>query len=130
MIVAAREGVKPERAEQRNQHQRIARIRIDMTLRIRERLRRLAFDRRGDDVDVASFTFGRFGGKIARPRGAGARFSAMTEDRIHAGASDWASAKSGSSRDGAVQRLFGSVPRRQQPIEAVAISRGGCFGCG
>src|SRR5829696_3848582 len=111
MIVAARKGVKPERAEQRQKYQRIARIRIDMALRIRERLRRLAFDRRGDDVDVAALTFGRFGGKIARPRGAGARFSAMTKDRIHAGASDVGERKVRVSRDGAVQRLFGAVPR-------------------
>ena len=41
MIVAAREGVKPECAEQRHQNQRIARIRVDMTLSVRERLQLL-----------------------------------------------------------------------------------------
>src|SRR4051795_8365691 len=48
MIVAARESIEPECAEQRHQNQRIARISVDMALRIGECLRRLAFDCRGD----------------------------------------------------------------------------------
>jgi hypothetical protein len=69
-------------------------------------------------VDAAALALGRFGSKIARSRGAGARFGAIAKDRIHVGAGDVGERKVGSAamaRSSAPSVPFHAASSRSKP---------------
>ena len=130
MVGAARECVEAEGAEQQRQHQRIARIFVQMRLGAAGGEFRFAVDHRGHDLDMADFPRRRACDQFAGARGHGAGFLAFHVELMQAGARDMRQREAGIFRDRAVEGGLGAVPGRQHAVDAVAVMRRGLVGSG